>query len=358
MADKNILETIAELSVNFGDSRYVRGGGGNTSCKDQSTLWIKPSGLALSDMTPHNFVALSRERLGKLYETQFPAEDKARESAVKDFMTTTILPDSKGRPSVEAPLHNAFPQRFVVHTHPAMVNAMTCGKDGEAACATLFPKALWVGFVEPGYTLSMVIRKALLAYEKKNGKPAEMLFLGNHGVFIAHDEADGVRRLYTEVMDTLGEVIGKAGFLADPDQGHAPAREVSDLAAQKAKEIMGKDAEESVVSGKFTVPEGAISPDHIVYCKSYMYKGEVDPVAVTAYQKRYGYWPRVVETDSAVYGFGSSRKVAELALEMAWDGALIAHYAKAFGGVQYLEERFVRFIEGWEVESYRQQQMK
>lgn len=358
MSDRKLLESIAGLSVEFGDARYVRGGGGNTSCKNDSTLWIKPSGLALADMTPDNFVALSRARLAELYQTVFPADDKGRESAVKDFMATTVLPGSSGRPSVEAPLHNAFPQRYVVHTHPALVNAMTCGRDGAAACAKLFPTALWVGFVEPGYTLSMVIRKEMLAYEKKNGRPPEMLFLGNHGVFIAHDQPEGVRHLYGEMMEKIGKVVGDAGFLGEPERRPAPGQAIRDAATAKAKVTMADNAAEAAVSGWFRTPEGAISPDHIVYCKSYMFKGEPEAAALTAYREKHGCWPRVVETADAVYGFGSNRKVADLALEMAWDGALIARYANAFGGIQYLGERFVRFIEGWEVESYRQKLMQ
>ena len=37
---------------------YVRGGGGNTSCKDAATLWVKPSGTTLAGMTPDTFVAV------------------------------------------------------------------------------------------------------------------------------------------------------------------------------------------------------------------------------------------------------------------------------------------------------------
>lgn len=358
MTDALLLKTIATLSGEFGDSRFVRGGGGNTSCKNDDTLWVKPSGLALSDMTPENFVALSRRRIGELYETSFPAEEKARESAVKDFMESTIVPGSKGRPSVEAPLHNAFPQRFVVHTHPALANAMTCARNGAAACAELFPEALWVPFVEPGYTLSMVVRKAMLDYADKRGKPAETLFLGNHGVFIAHDEADGIRELYRDVMNKIGAAVAKAGCQGEPEKKPAPHAAALEQPLAKAGEIMGKEATEAAVSGWFAVPTGAISPDHIVYCKSSMYRGEIDPDPLAAYRRRYGYWPRVVETRDAVFGFGPGRKAADLALEMAWDGALIVRYAEAFGGIGYLEKRFVDFIEGWEVESYRQNQVK
>ena len=47
-----------------------------------------------------------------------------------------------GRPSVEAPLHNILDTRFVVHTHPPLVNGLTSAKDGESVAKRLFPDAL------------------------------------------------------------------------------------------------------------------------------------------------------------------------------------------------------------------------
>ncbi|MDR3211941.1 MAG: class II aldolase/adducin family protein [Planctomycetota bacterium] len=354
MPESDDLAVITELSHEFGVPTYVRGGGGNTSVKDASTLWIKPSGTSLGEMTRESFIPMSREKLAGLYQTTFPTEDKARESAVKDFIATTLLPGATGRPSVEAPLHNSFPQRFVVHTHPSLVNGMTCGKNGRTFAATAFPQALWVDFIEPGYTLSQAIRKEMLAYAERTGSPPEILFLGNHGVFIAHDTAAGIRSLYQEVMTKISARVSGAGFAGDPEKGPEPSPAAQEAAKRVLASVLGADASEIVAAGHFSLPTGAISPDHIVYCKSYMYRGEISAAGLTAYQARYGVWPRVAEASDAVYGFGSSRKVADLALEMAWDAALIVRYAQAFGGIQYLSERFVKFIEGWEVESYRQ----
>lgn len=356
MNDSQMLNAIADLSCEFGVEGYVRGGGGNTSCKNASTLWIKPSGVSLCDMTTDKFIAVSREKLDKLYTTAFPADDKGREAEVQAFLSGTLLPTSKGRPSVETPLHNSFPQRFVVHTHPALVNGMTCGANGAEACARLFPDALWVPFIEPGYTLSMQVRQHMQEYEKKNGKAPEMLFLGNHGVFIAHDDAQGVRALYERVMATLESEVKKAGFWGEPQRKAAPDADAVASVRDKAKAAMGDDANDIAFSGWFQVPEGALSPDHIVYCKAYMYQGDASETSLAAYKKQYGYWPRVIATGDGVFGFGSSRKVADLAVELAWDAAKVVHYTQAFGGVRYLEKRFVDFIEGWEVESYRQKQ--
>jgi hypothetical protein len=50
--------------------------------------------------------------------------------------------------------------------------------------------------------------------------------------------------------------------------------------------------------------------------------------------------------------------VAQLALDLALDGARVQQLTQAFGGARYLDEAARTFIENWEVESYRAQQMQ
>ena len=83
----DMLDTITELSHEFGGEAYVKGGGGNTSCKDGDTLWIKPSGTTLSTLSPETFVAMDRGRMAALYEATPPDDATAREAMVKDLMT-------------------------------------------------------------------------------------------------------------------------------------------------------------------------------------------------------------------------------------------------------------------------------
>ncbi len=354
MTDGTMLRLIASLSREFGTNRHVRGGGGNTSCKNDDILFIKPSGITLAEMTPEAFLPLSRAALGGLYTERFPEEESARESAVVAFMAKTVLRGRTGRPSVEAPLHNCFPQRFVVHTHPAVVNGMTCGRDGARVCADLFPDALWMPPVEPGYILSLRVREEILRREKERGAAPEMLFLANHGVFIAHDTEEGVRALYGRVMTALEDVVAKAGLAGEPSRGAPPPEAEAAAFAARVRGIAGEDAAAFAAGGRFTLPAGAISPDHIVYCKAALCDGDGSEETLRAFRARHEYWPRVVGTPLGVFGFGANAKTAALALDLAWDGALVVRYAAAFGGIAYLEDRLVRFIENWEVESYRQ----
>ena len=133
----DVLHTITELSHEFGTTDYVRGGGGNTSCKTADTLWVKPSGTTLAGLQPETFVVMDRAALDKLFTLAIPAEASAREAQVKDVMAAAVKPGQTSRPSVEAPLHHVLHGTFVVHVHPALVNGLTCSQQGAQACAEL-----------------------------------------------------------------------------------------------------------------------------------------------------------------------------------------------------------------------------
>lgn len=180
---ESLLNTLTELTRKFGDDKYVRGGGGNSSVKTEDTIWVKPSGSTMGTITPDRFVALERAKILKMDEVSVSGDVQKREALAKDIMAAAVCPGSTGRPSVETPLHNLFDSRYVIHTHPAVVNGMTCAKDGEAVCARLFPAALWTGYIDPGITLYQAVRDKVAEYCKQHGRQPEMVFLKNHGVF-------------------------------------------------------------------------------------------------------------------------------------------------------------------------------
>ena len=61
---------------------------------------------------------------------------------------------------------------------------------------------------------------------------------------------------------------------------------------------------------------------------------------------------------AGVFGLGRKQKEADLALELAQDGAIVMQLAEAFEGIQYMTARAAEFIETWEAEAYRRAQVK
>jgi rhamnose utilization protein RhaD (predicted bifunctional aldolase and dehydrogenase) len=348
----NDLKTIVELSHEFGTVDYVKGGGGNTSVKTETTLWVKPSGTTLGGLKEETFVQMNRAKINELYEVVTPAVAAEREELVKNMMAASVENDA-GRPSVEAPLHNVFDAKFVVHTHPALVNGLTCAKGGEVACKRLFPEALWVEYIDPGYTLCMEVRKRIEDYKAANGKEPALLVLQNHGIFISADTADESRALYARVMGTLDAAYKDAGVPRTLEILEAAQASETESTIQ---ELFGDDAAFVSSSGLFGVAPGPITPDHLVYAKAFPFIAELTVENVAAYQAERGYAPKVVVAGDRVYGIGTSQTNADLALELAQDGALVMQLAEAFGGINYMTDSAREFIENWEVESYRQKQ--
>ncbi|MDD5708069.1 MAG: class II aldolase/adducin family protein [Kiritimatiellae bacterium] len=352
-----MLDIIARLSQEFGQGQYVMGGGGNSSCKDAATLWIKPSGTTLAKMTAKSFIAMDRARLARLYELAAPADATAREALVKDTMETAIKPETPGRASVEAPVHNAFEARFVVHTHPTLANGLTCSLGGPAAAARLFPGILWISYVDPGYSLAMRVRRELAEFKKRHGREPRMMWLENHDVFIAGDSADEIRAGYGEVIASMTRAYAEAGVDTALSEGVAPSTaRVAEVKA-RLQVAFGKDAASVLAGGPVLCAAGPISPDHLVYAKSFVYEGTLEVEALRAYMTRRGYAPRVASLPDGLYGFGPSDKVAGLALAFARDAARIRHLARAFGGIQYMTDAARDFLEHWEVETYREKQV-
>ena len=88
-----MLETIARLSRQYGaDPRFVFAGGGNTSCKDEEFLYVKPSGVALATIQGGDFVKLERAAVRRCFEID-PAKLSAneREAAIKRLLGAAVL---------------------------------------------------------------------------------------------------------------------------------------------------------------------------------------------------------------------------------------------------------------------------
>ncbi len=270
-------------------------------------------------------------------------------------MAAAVRPATPGRPSVEAPLHGSFGARFVIHTHPALVNGLTCSRDGEEVCRRLFPDVLRMPYVEPGYTLCMEVRTATARHRAATGTDPAVVMLQNHGLFVAGDTPDAVRSAYWRIMAGLRAEYVRRGVSPDPSLPAEADPAVAARLADELRAVMGAEAAHAAIAGPFDVAEGPLSPDHIVYARSFPLIGPAGNKELEGYRRRHGVWPKVVATPEAVAGVGASRRDAELALEFAQNGSQVRRLAMAFGGPRYLSDAARRFIEKWEAESYRRQ---
>ena len=180
MAD---LKDLIKISRHFGgDSDYLLAGGGNTSLKEDGILYVKASGFPLADITKKGFVRMSMDALEEIWKKDYPENQEQREAAVLADMLAARLPGEDSRPSVEALLHSLIKGRYVIHTHPALVNGLTCGRYGESLIRKLFEnKAIWVPSVNPGFILAAEVRSRILNLLDSGSPYPRIIFLQNHG---------------------------------------------------------------------------------------------------------------------------------------------------------------------------------
>ncbi len=354
--DTKDLELIAAASNRYGcDPQYVFGGGGNTSFKTAEHLYVKPSGVELATIQPDQFVKLERAAIRQVFAAQMPAESPAREALVKDMMAATVCPDSAGRPSVEAPLHELLPDKFVVHMHSVLVNGLACAMAGPAAGARLFPEALWIEYVDPGYTLAMALRQKLAAFQDEQKNPPALIILQNHGVFVSGNSIAEIDAHYEHLLSILQAEYDQAGVSLElnlPEPDPATVREL----APQLRALLGTEQARAVVhaGGYFKPVAGPFSPDHIVCARSFAFEDEPTAGNLAAFRREHGYQPAIVAVDGkAAFGVEANLKSARLALEAARNAKQIEQLSQAFGGPRFLNDRERSFIENWEVESYR-----
>lgn len=367
------LDALIEMSHKYGaDADFVLAGGGNTSYKTEDTLYIKGSGTRLATIDTDGFVKMDRAKLAEIWNMTFSAEEKAREAEVLSaMMSARCAGEEKKRPSVETLLHDLFPQKLVLHVHPALVNGMTCGRAGKKIAAELFPDAIWIPSTKPGYVLASVCREKMADYRKKNGRDASLLLLGNHGIFFAADTMEGIDALVTEVMVKLRasvEAVPDAGEITyDRDMAKRLIPELRMLYADGGEACVCFSVHHDILSfasdeKHFAAVRSAFTPDHIVYCGvcAMLVKldGENTPERLAKefdkFVKHNGTAPKIVLVEGVgMFACGKTKKEADTAAMLFEDAMKIAVYAQSFGGPLPLDNEMSDFIRNWEAESYR-----
>lgn len=344
------LDVLVEFSNRYGSNpALVLAGGGNTSMKADGILYVKGSGTALATIDAQGFVALDIAALQQTLNKEYPNDDKAREAAFLVDVAASKLPgQEQKRPSVEALLHSIFPQKYVLHLHPALVNGLTCGVDGEAVAKEIFgPDIVWVPACRPGYVLGAMMYQRML----KTSKTVDTVLLENHGVFFAADTPEQLDTLLRAMLEKLESRIQEFPMLS----GGKPDEALCALVAQKmgkayACQISAPSALTLAASKEAAWPLlKPFTPDHIVYCGAFPVYAQSETQIVPTDPKNV----IVILKDKGIFAVGDTQKSAENALTVFKDACKIAIYAKSFGGAKHMSDELVQFILNWEAESYR-----
>ncbi|HYQ57485.1 MAG TPA: SDR family NAD(P)-dependent oxidoreductase [Draconibacterium sp.] len=367
------LENLIKISQFYGKNpEMVIAGGGNTSYKNDENIWVKASGHALATITEDGFAKLDRKKLGVISEKSYSTDSFERERQIKDdLMEATITKDR--RPSVETSMHDVIDYAYVVHLHPTKVNGLMCGNEVEKYLDELFgDQVVYIPYIDPGYVLFKEVEKQLSKFKKEKGKAAQIIFLQNHGIFVAADSIDEIETIYNDVFAKLNGALNE-----DLPEETLPIRD--DIAEfvpairmmVSEEEIKTLKLRNNAVIAQFTKDAAAFekvakpfTPDLIVYCKSkYVFIDNTENVEdllkeakekIEAFISANGFAPKVILLKGiGLLAVGDHAAQCDTILDVYEDAMKISAYSESFGGQHFMTPEQIAFIDTWEVENYR-----
>ncbi|MHB9056900.1 MAG: SDR family NAD(P)-dependent oxidoreductase [Paludibacteraceae bacterium] len=366
------IQDLISISQFYGkDSRFVIAGGGNTSFKNAEKIWVKASGFSLATITEDGFAVLDRSLLNPMSEKQYSNEAVEREEQVKNELAAATITKGK-RPSVETSMHNIIDYAFVVHLHPTIVNGLMCSQNAEIELKSLFgEKVLFVEYTDPGYVLFKKVDEKIREFRSKFNEEPKVIWLQNHGIFVAGDTIEEINAIYDFIMDTLDHSVkipmpeGERKTCSCTEEILPAIRMMVSNENLKILKVRKNelikyfyDNTENLenISRPFT-------PDAIVYCKSnyLFFNGETSGEVITKAQKsipefvnKFGYLPKVLLIKGVgLVAVGDNAKQCDIILDVFEDAMKVAFLSQSFGGAHQMTQAQIDFIDNWEVENYR-----
>ena len=369
------IQELIEISRFYGQKKdFVIAGGGNTSFKDESHIYIKASGSSLATIDESGFAQLDRKMLHLISEKTYSGDAMERENQIKtDLLNSRVHPEKGQRPSVETSLHDLMAFHFVVHTHSTKVNGLMCSKDAEIRTSILFgDDVIFVPYVDPGYILFKEVQNRVNAYRERTGIEPQIILLQNHGIFVAADSIAEIHKLYDKVIDKLAASIGKIPDLINLPVDPAAAKVIPAIRMMlsgnglKTLKVLNNSYYEHFLSSESEYQKIAnpFIPDGIVYCNSSFlyaeYNGDTDALLselstkIETYIKTQPKTPKIICIKGIGCVLASDNALGVATLEEVMnDTCLVSLYSEKFGGQSPMTPSQVQFIDTWEVEQYR-----
>lgn len=361
------ISKLVEISHFYGRNKdYVIAGGGNTSFKNSFNIWVKASGTTLADIDENGFVGLSRQSLNKIKEKVYPQNPSEREEQVKKDLEKAITSQKHLRPSVETSMHEIIEYPYVVHTHPCLVNALMCSKNSESLTKEIFGDvSIYIEYTDPGYTLFKKVWEKLLQYKSNFGVSPKIIFLQNHGVFVAADSVEEIKEIYADIQKRLFERVSNKNLdLTLMNKNSSVQKSIYNYFKTKSLQTKAFSSEliQHFLSNEqqLTRISRPFTPDIIVYCKSnYLFlekdsnENQINP-KIDAFYLKHGYYPKVilVKNDCMIIVEDSEKNIQTVA-DVFQDMIKISWLSENFGGPNFMTPDHISFIDNWEVENYR-----
>lgn len=339
----------------------VQAGGGNTSVKlDDGRLFVKASGMALSDVGESDFCCVRWQPLLDFLDGADVNADRAElEAQSKEIVKNACEPGPK-RPSIETMLHCTL-GKLTLHTHPVAVAAAVCRNDWKEQLAELFGDAFFVDYKTPGPALALALRQQLQQRNWQLGKPA-VIFLQNHGLIVAGNTLQEVIKITDAVVEKVGKIY--PNDLSKYKSVSTISQLVNEVCGTEWLAYLSDDQilNDAIFKNKESILARCATPDQLVYCgpQGLLLPSEdieAAKVSIKKFLKEKKHAPKVVLMPACgqlrIFLLGKSlRKCKEM--EDVLKSHVILQNSGSFSTMQFLPDDEVDYLSNWDAEKYRQ----
>jgi rhamnose utilization protein RhaD (predicted bifunctional aldolase and dehydrogenase) len=305
----------------------IQAGGGNASVKlNNEVMLIKASGYALSEVGQSTGIVKVK-----------------RNESLSTPILKLGLSDAL-RPSIETFFHLIL-DKYVLHTHPIIVNAITCQKNWKTILLQLFPDSMQVEYHTPGIDLALAIQN--------KGPLPDVIFMQNHGLII-HGKN---KNIVIEKTETVLLKIEK--HLGISLEHFKITNKISNLIDEESYvSYLSQDEtiKRLVHTNKQLLLAPPLSPDTAVYCGigPIALSSLQDKVSIDAYKQKYNLIPKVVIYANNIFFIAQSINKAKKVEAVFKAHLLTANIAQK--SLNPLPTKEILFLTDWEVEKYRTRQ--
>ncbi|MBU3980723.1 MAG: bifunctional aldolase/short-chain dehydrogenase [Proteobacteria bacterium] len=366
-------------------SDLVLHGGGNTSVKIkkenifgdiEEILYVKGSGVDLTDIQPAGFAPVKLEVLNKMIALE-NIDDVDLLRLQRSAMTD---PDSPN-PSIETILHAIIPFKYVDHTHADSVLTITNNERGEELIQKIYKdQVLIVPYVKPGFILAKKVYELTRSIDWEN---IDAIILMNHGVFTFADDARTSYERMIHIASLAEDYLKKQGVFdsvakAEPSENLLSlARIRRQVSVAKGDAMIARIDQSREACGFANLSDvdsiatrGSMTLDHVIRTKpipvilrsdiekdiadySSKYKKYFDRntdgnLTCLDTAPRWGVWP-----EHGSIAFGRSVNEADVVADIASHTMRAIQLGEAIGGWKPLPEKDIFHMEYWALQQVK-----
>lgn len=319
---KNISKTCGERFD------LVQSGGGNTSVKVANFMFIKSSGINLTDV---------KENTGYVMINNSKLLNDLSNNIVNNILEYNILGSHRG--SIETYMHSIL-KKYTIHLHPIQVNKILVLKDSKNIIKELFPESLFIDYTTPGMKVYNGIK---LKY-----KGEEIIFLDNHGLIITTNNYDNINNILSNVIDICNKYTHFDNYkykLTNTISSYILEKYNIDIVTYLSNDIIINNY---IVTKKLLFEEDITFPDALVYCGIKILIGNIEDI--DQYYLQYKELPKILIINNLLYIISISLKKCKEIEDVLKANLLINDTNEE---KTYLSIDEICFLNNWDAEKYR-----